>query len=165
MTSNGDKILFEYRHSLQQFHSAVASLATGPGDVRSRLRCAWFGSLMDVKIEDLPESLQREFTYIYKRLHRINEEFKGQIEHLSRMEKADPMYKEKHLNQYPHPVEATLGRIRNTTGVEIALSIYNIHESLADMCSNHEKRPKAIPHSLSNVLPFDLSKYRDNIDK
>jgi tetrahydromethanopterin S-methyltransferase subunit G len=136
MTFSGDRILFEYRHTLQQFHSAVASLATGPGDVRSRLRCVWLGSLMNVKLEYLPESLQNEFTYIHKRLHRMNE-----------------------------PVEVTLGRIRNATGAKIALSIFNIYESLTDMYSIHEKRQKSITRSLSDILPFDLSKYKENIDK
>ena len=112
--------MFEYSYALQQFHSAVTSLATGPGDVRSRLRSVWYGSLIVVRLEQLPNSLQKDFEFIHYGLHRIKEEHRGQLERLRRMEKIDPTFKQNYSYQYPDPLEATLKRIKNSTGAKLA---------------------------------------------
>lgn len=167
---------FKYWHVLQKFHSAVSSLATGLGDVRTRLHSAWYGPpLWNIKPEDLPESLQADFIWIEKQLQKYKEEHRGQIERIERLKKMDhstcqkkcssPCEMKCRMFQYPDPVEATLKRIKNITAFKIACRIFGIYESLTDLNLSYEKRRayemKDADISLSDLSPVDLSKYRN----
>ena len=125
----------EYFYASEKFSSAVYMLATGPGDVRSRLLHAWRGPLWVLTPEHLPKKLRKDFLWIKKQLYKYNEAWPGQIEDLKRKERIDPTFKKKFANHYPDPVEATLGRIKNKTGAEIARRIFNIYDSLESIVS------------------------------
>lgn len=120
----------EYSYASEKFLSAVYTLATGPGDVRSRLLHAWRGSLCVLTPEHLPEKLREDFLWIKHQLHKYYESRPGELEKLKQKERIYPNFKEKFSNLYPNPVEATLGRIKNKTGVEVARRIFNIYDSL-----------------------------------
>ncbi len=120
----------EYFYASEKFLQAVYTLATGPGDIRSRLLSAWRGPLWVLTPEHLPEKLREDFLWIKKQLHKYRESWTGQLDELKQKERNDPTFKEKYPHFYPAPVEATLKRIKNKTGVEIARRIFNIYDSL-----------------------------------
>ena len=119
-----------YSYASEKFLAAVHILATGRGDVRSRLLSAWEGPLWVLTPEHLPEKLRKDFLWIEKQLHRYSEDWPGQLADLQTKEKADPTFKEKFAWLYPNPVKATLSRIKNKTGSEIAIRIFAIYDSL-----------------------------------
>ncbi len=120
-----------YSYASEKFSEAVYILATGRGDVRSRLLSAWEGPLWVLTPEHLPEKLRGDFLWIKKQLHKYSEEWPGQLADLQRKEKkVDPTFKEKYARLYPDPVEATLSRIKNKTGSEIAARIFGIYDTL-----------------------------------
>lgn len=120
----------KYRYASEKFFQAVVMLATGPGDVRSRLIHAWEGPLWGLSPEYLPTKLREDFLWIKKQLHKYNEEWLGQLENLRKKERIYPSFKKNNPSLYPYPVRATLNRIRNKTGAKIAHRIFDIYYSL-----------------------------------
>jgi hypothetical protein len=120
----------QYSYASEKFLEAVYALATGQGDVRSRLLSAWSGHLWVLTPEHLPEKLRNDFLWIKKRLHKYHEDWPGQLKDLQEKEKIDPTFREKFAWLYPSPVKATLSRIKNRTGSEIAARIFAIYDSL-----------------------------------
>ena len=98
-------------YALGKFRRAVDYLATGPGDVRSRLRVA-FEEIAPVTPADLPEHLRPDFTWIKDRLTHRQPEW----------------YDEKDIGR----LGATLKWMKNKTGVPIAERILYIRQSLED---------------------------------
>ena len=123
----------QYIYALEKFTLAVYILATGPGDVRSRLLNAWRGPLWVLTPDHLPEKLRDDFLWIKQQLHKYHESWPGQLQELQKKEKKDPSFKKIYTHLYPDPVEATLRRIRKSTGVEIARRIFSIWDSLESM--------------------------------
>jgi len=119
-----------YSYALEKLLAAVHTLATGKGDVRSRLLSAWQGPLWVLTPEHLPERLREDFLWIRKQLHKYSEDWPGQLADLQVKEEVDPTFKEKYAHLYPNPVEATLSRIKNSTGSRIATKIFSIYDSL-----------------------------------
>lgn len=122
--------VLKYSYASEKFLHAVIILATGPGDVRSRLIHAWYGPLWVLSPEYLPKKLQKDFLWIKKQLHKYNEDWLGQLEDLRKKERIDPSFKENYRSLYPDPVKATLARIKNKTGAKIANRIFDIFYSL-----------------------------------
>jgi len=120
----------QYFYASEKFMSAVHILAMGRGDVRSRLLSAWNGPLWVLTPEHLPEKLRKDFLWIEKQLHRYAEFWPGQLKDLQKKERADNTFKERFAHLYPDPVEATLRRIKNKTGSEIAVRIFSVYDSL-----------------------------------
>ena len=120
----------QYSYASEKFLNAVYFLVIGKGDVRSRLLSAWEGSLWVLTPEHLPEKLRKDFLWVTKQLHRYSESWSGQLMELQQKEKSDPTFKEKFAYLYQDPVEATLQRIKNKTGSEIASRIFAIYDSL-----------------------------------
>ena len=114
----------------KQFSEAVRILATGPGDIRSRLHTAWRGQLYLIEPDKINIKYRDDMKWIINQLHKYEEYWPGQLSELKDRESKDPTYKEKYSHQYPDPVEATLSRIKNKTGVKIAWKIYGIYDSL-----------------------------------
>jgi len=109
----------KYWYAYEKFSSAIHTLATGAGDVRSRLNDAYLGPLWVIRPEHLPEDLQEDLIWIKNKITKYKEIWPGQLEELKRFP---------HL--CPNPVEATLRRIRRSTGAEIARRIFKIYDSL-----------------------------------
>ncbi len=121
-------------YALEKFSSAVYILATGPNDVRSRLLTVFNGPLLMIEPDHLPEKLQDDYKWIRRSITKYDEYYKGQLNELREKENL-PNFKETCSHLYPTPVEATLSRIINKTGTEIARRIYNIHDTLESMSS------------------------------
>lgn len=85
---------------------AVEALATGAGDVRSRLRSAFY-SIMPLRPDDLPAQVRADFEWVMRELT-----------------KREPTGREGRLN-------ATLYRMRNRTGVRIAQRIVVVYRRVA----------------------------------
>ena len=120
----------KYWYAYEKFSRAIYTLATGAGDVRSRLLDVFFDPLLVIQPMHLPDDLREDILWIKKKITKYKEKWAGQIEELRGWEKQDPMFKEKFPNLYPNQVEATLNRIRRSTGVEIAKRIFKIYDSL-----------------------------------
>lgn len=99
-------------HSVnERLSSAVRSLATGKGDVRKRLEVAIL-EIIPLRTEDFPERLQSDFDWI------IEQSTKFQAQH-----------EEGNL-------KATMKRVRNSTGEQIAVRLYGLHlEVQSIICS------------------------------
>jgi hypothetical protein len=102
-------------YALQKLADAVEVLATGPGDVRSRLYSAWL-SFHTVTERHLPVELHGDLNWI---LH--------QISRIPRRNKLDR-----------GSVQATLATIRNSTGTKIAKRILSLERRLREY---HDKAP------------------------
>lgn len=120
----------KYSYAHDKFSKAIYILATGSEDVRSRLLHVWQHSLKGLDDAQLPEDLRKDFVWIKKQLHKFNERWPGELDELKQQEKRDHTFKDKYAHRYPNPVEATLRRIKNKTGAEIAQRIYNIYNAL-----------------------------------
>jgi len=123
----------KYWYAHDKFSKAIYILATGSGDVRSRLLHVWQHSLRGLDDAQLPEDLRKDFIWIKKRLHKYHEKWPGQLIELKQNEKRDITFKGKYASLYPNPIEATLQRIRKKSGAEIAQDIYNIYDALKSL--------------------------------
>lgn len=109
---------FNY-YALGRFRDAVYFLATEPGHVRSRL-CSAFNCFHMLKSYMLPVEVQSDFEWVMQQLTKYSPECKGQ-----------------------GSVCATLDRIRNSTGVNIAKRIVQIHEAILTLSlAEREPMPK-----------------------
>ena len=113
-------------YALDKFFVAVQSLATGPGDVRSRLYNAYM-SFHPVQTGDLPEDLRDDFEWIQTQLTKYDELYPGQK---AKLQEAGM---ENHL---PGSIRATLSRIKNKTGAKIAERIFRIYLELDERIGN-----------------------------
>ena len=96
-------------YALQKLSDAVEVLATGPGDVRSRLYSAWL-SFHTVSERHLPAELRRDLNWI---LHQISK-----TPARNKLDRGS--------------VHATLATIRNATGVKIAKRILSLEQRLRE---------------------------------
>jgi hypothetical protein len=119
-----------YWYAYEKFSRAIYILAIGAGDVRSRLLDAFQDPLLMITHKHLPEDLQEDFVWIEKNITKYKEKWSGQLEELRVYERKDPAFKERLEYIYPGAIEATLRRIRKSTGVEIARRIFKIYDSL-----------------------------------
>ncbi len=103
-------------YALEKFSSAVRALATGPGDVRSRLLGAYL-IFHTVGREDLPSSLRRDFQWIVRMLTR-----------------REPRWKDGGRLQAP------LARMQNRTGARIARKIVDIEYAFESYCRRLKPR-------------------------
>lgn len=96
-------------YALEKFSQAVHALATGSGDVRSRLRVA-YAYFHTVKPEYLPADLRDDFRWVMDKLTRREPRYEGEGR-----------------------LEASLATMQNRTGSRIAKRIVEIHDSLRDV--------------------------------
>jgi hypothetical protein len=104
--------MVKYRHPKRYLLNAVKDLATGQGDVRSRLLNIYYDLLIELREEDFPKELQKEYNHIVdgltKKGARIN--LKGEITITN--------------------VKNTMKHIYNSTGSKIAERIVNLYFKL-----------------------------------
>jgi hypothetical protein len=93
-------------HAWEKFYLAVDELATGRGDVRSRLRAAYF-HLKIIHHLEIPKNLLRDYNWIIRMLTR-----------------REPR------RESDTPVKASTEQMRNSTGVKIAKRILSVERSL-----------------------------------
>ena len=101
----------EIHYAREKFSSAVYILATGPGDVRSRLRKA-FIEFSPVQEKDIPDELLEDFRWI-----------------ILESTKREPVANEGKMS-------ATIDRMQNRTGSKIAAKIYEIGSRLEEYCAD-----------------------------
>ncbi len=102
---------YEYDYARGKFRSAVYRLATGPGDVRSRLLSA--SSYIYTLMEDrFPKLLQKKWQKIEKGITR----FGATYDH--------------HGKERLSAIEHTMKRIKNSTGVALAEAICELSDDL-----------------------------------
>ena len=99
-------------YALGKLSNAVYVLATGPGNVRSRLGDA-YEYISSVASSDLPEDLQQDLQWIK-----------------ASVSKYEPNDAE--IRMGLRRLDATLGRIKNKTGVRIAQRIVELESKLRD---------------------------------
>ena len=107
--------LFHYYYASEKFAGAVHSLATGRGDVRSRLWDAYM-EIHAVREENIPDPLKEDFDWIMKMLT-----------------KSEPLYGRTR-------VETTLKMMRNQTGEKIAERICNLQYKLKSFIEEAHRR-------------------------
>ena len=100
-----------YFYAYEKFNDALHSLATGPSDVRQRLRYA-YSHFHTVRNKHLPEQLKIDYKWVLKQLTRFG-----------------PVIG-RDGNVLRGSVEETLNRIRNSTGSKIAERILHIYHHL-----------------------------------
>lgn len=105
------KVNPNYFYTYEKFMDALNSLATGPYDVRQRLRSAYL-HFHPVAKKHLPEQLQDDYQWI-----------------LNQLTKFGPVVG-KDGKVLRGAVEETLNRIRNATGTKIAERILHIYHQL-----------------------------------
>lgn len=105
------KVNLNYFYAYEKFNDALYSLATGPYDVRQRLRSAYW-HFRPVNKKHLPEQLHDDYQWVLNQLTRF-EPVIGRDGKVLR-----------------GAVEETLNRIRNSTGSKIAERILHIYHKL-----------------------------------
>ena len=108
-------------YALGKLGEAVYALATGAGDVRSRLFSA-FVFLLPVRADDFPVVLRQDFEWV--------------IEMLTRRKSRYPQLK--------GDLGATLKNMRNSTGVKIAKRIIEIESRLRGILYAERRRRKGV---------------------
>lgn len=111
-----------YFYAYEKFSDALYSLATGPYDVRQRLRSAYW-HLRPVNKKHLPEHLHDDYQWVLNQLTRF-EPATGRDGKVLR-----------------GAVEETLSRIRNTTGSKIAERILHIYHQLNWLYMEGKEKP------------------------
>ena len=91
----------------QLLSRALVTLATAPGDVRSRILEA-YASFHPLTTEHFPENLREDFEWVMKKLTR----HPPRIDYLGRIQKSS--------------VEVSLERMQNSTGVKIAQKLVQL---------------------------------------
>lgn len=95
---------------VERVYLSVEHLCTAQGDVRKRLVGAIM-TLLPLQTREFPEELQADFDWV------INQSTK---------------YKSK-IPQYEGHIEATMKRIKNSTGEKIAKKIFSIYSRIQDI--------------------------------
>ena len=94
---------------VQRVFQAVECLCTAPGDVRTRLRWAVM-ILLPLQVQEFPEHLQGDFDWIRSQ-------------------------STKYKSERPHEgdLEATMRRIKNSTGEKIAERIFKLYSEIQNI--------------------------------
>ena len=109
-------------YALQKLELAIDDLATGSGDVRSRLNFAFRDHLHVLRESDFPEELKSEWTWILRKLTRI-EPLRNQCGEV-----------------IIGSVERTLRRMHNSTGTKIAKRVIRLAAMLRGSLEERAKR-------------------------
>jgi len=109
--NKNNELMYKYLRAKSKLCSVVEILSIYPGDIRSRLRCA-FSDIDSIVEDDLPDEFVGDWKYIKRELTKFGPKF----------------------NSYGAvcvgSVEHTMNRIKNSTGTKIADRIYYIYYEL-----------------------------------
>ncbi len=108
-----------YSRAYEKFSDAEYRLATGKGDVRSRIRSAYF-VLNRLYENDLPPDLVEDWRWIMNQLTQYGKET-GQDGY-----------------EWQTAIDHTMSRIRNSTGQRIAERIHAVYRELIFMRANNK---------------------------
>lgn len=111
--------MYPYFYALEKFNSAIHTLATGKESINERLLLVFHGELMMIKPDNLPDECRNDYEWVLKTITNFDEKYKGQNKDF---ESNDGRYD----YLLPGRIEATLHRIRKSTGRKIAERIYEI---------------------------------------
>ena len=70
---------YQYGYASEKFSRAIYTLATGKGDIRSRLLSAFQRELLGIRLEHLSVRLHRDYQWILTKLTKYDEKYEGQI--------------------------------------------------------------------------------------
>ena len=110
---------YQYSYAHEKFSRAIYNLAIGKGDIRTRLLSIFQDELLFIGPEHLPVRARSDYASILNELQRYDEKYVGQK---TILESDSRRYD--HL--MPTKLEATLCRIRRSTGERIARTLFNI---------------------------------------
>ena len=104
-----DKSHGQLIYASEKFAMAIYRLAIGPGDVRSRLRDAFY-EVHPVQSSLLPDGIRQEYDWI-----------------LEQLTKCEPRF------ERDSRLDATLSKMRNNTGTKIAKRIVELKRRIDDL--------------------------------
>ena len=105
---------------LERVTEAVEALCVGKGDVRSRLMAATY-LLVPLRDRDFPTELQNQFRKIMRDATKYD---------ASDLDRNFPLYPTGSWNDRQGRIEATMRRIRRSTGQSIARDIWSLYVKL-----------------------------------
>lgn len=105
---------------LERVTGALEALCVGKGDVRSRLKPAMY-ELVPLRDKDFPTELQEQFRKVMRAATKYD---------ASDLDRRLPMYPTGSWNDRHGRIEATMRRIRRSTGQRIAQNIWSLHAQL-----------------------------------
>ena len=108
------------RDVLERVTGAVEALCVGKGDVRSRLMPATY-ELVPLRDQDFPTELQDQFRKIMRTATKYD---------ASDLDRDFPLYPAGSWNEEQGRIEATMRRIRRSTGQNIAQDIWSLYVNL-----------------------------------
>ena len=103
-------------YALEKLSVAVGCLATGPGDARSRLAAA-YKIIMPLTDNDFPEDLRGSFRALKDRLTCDEPRWPGEGR-----------------------LDASLARMKNSTGTKLATTIVDLHDRLENLLDDEKHR-------------------------
>jgi hypothetical protein len=112
-SESGERMNRSYHYARQKLSSAVEILATGPGDIRSRLMMAFLECAV-LRTIQFPPELQSDWQWIRDQLTKHEPILRAD----GRVRKGS--------------VEVTLSRMRNHTGSKIAKRIFDLSSRLQE---------------------------------
>jgi len=120
---------YRYSYALEKFDRVIYSLACGKDKIQKRLLMAFQGDLLMITPEHLPIKAQEDYKWVMKSITKYDEPYKGYNKYFETID-----------GRYDHllktNIEATLCRIRGTTGTQIAQKIFNIWNILHEDASS-----------------------------
>lgn len=123
---------FQFAYALEKFTAAVNSLAVGAGDVRSRLLGIFDGPLYMIDQQKLPVKLHSRWEFVEKEISKFDEYWPNQRADWEKLHNNVPF-------EAPPRIDATLRRITNREGSEIAENIFSIWFELDCMSRDLER--------------------------
>ena len=118
LTRNADEA--KAKDVLGRVTGAVNALCVGRGDVRSRLKPAIY-ELVPLRDQDFPTGLQDEFRKVMVAATKYD---------ASDLDRSCPLYPAGSWNERQGRIEATMRRIRRSTGQKIAQDIWSLYVKL-----------------------------------
>ena len=117
----------QYSYALVQFNKAIYVMATGRGDIRSRMRRVFESSLSTISVEKLPPEAKPLWEKAHKIATKYDERYTGEREEFNG-------YRGDFENHQPGLYEATFKRVRKITAQEVAELICQIWDILKTAC-------------------------------
>lgn len=110
-------------YALQQLELAIDDLASGPGDIRSRLGAAFETHLHVLSRADFPDSLGSDWNWILEKLTRV------------------PPIRDDNGQVSLSSLRRTLKRMHNSTGTKIAKRIVSLRDHLKAVLEDLAREP------------------------
>lgn len=126
---------YQYTYAWSKFSSAIYNLAIGKDEIKARLLIIFQGDLLCITPEHLPLRLRKDYQWIMDEITKYDEKYEGYNKQF-----VTDDGKFDHL--LPSKLEATLYRIKSTTGEKIAKKLYDIWMVLNEECHNPHTRLK-----------------------